>query len=52
LGRTDGARTEVSGEAVQEGMGVVTGEIERTDQGAGGGENPFAPKMFGGKRGS
>ena len=46
LGSTDGSNTEIRGDAVKEGLQVVTGEI-RNDPAAGSdGTNPFAPKIF------
>jgi hypothetical protein len=51
IGPSDGTMTEVSGSDVQEGMPVVIGEIIKGDL-ADTNEttNPFAPKLFGGKR--
>jgi HlyD family secretion protein len=50
LGMTDGIRTEVMGDDLKDGMKVVTGEAipDAGDSGA----NPFAPQMFGNKKGS
>ncbi len=49
LGPTDGLSTEISGPEVTDGLVVVTGEI-REDRNADA-KNPFAPQIFGRKRG-
>jgi HlyD family secretion protein len=48
-GLTDGAMTEILSGEIQDGDAVVTGE--NRSGGAGGSSNPFAPKLFGGKKG-
>ena len=45
---SDGLNTEVL-EGIEQGVAVVVGE-SRSNGGSGGTENPFAPKMFGGKK--
>lgn len=50
IGWSDGVHTEVSGEGLTEGTEVIIGDI-RKDNGGGGTSNPFAPQMFGGKKG-
>ncbi len=45
VGITDGSTTEVDGDKVKEGMAVVIGEIDAT-QDSGDTTNPFAPKLF------
>ena len=45
LGMTDGAATEVSGDEIEEGMEVITGEVAPEMAAAPGGTNPFAPKF-------
>lgn len=49
VGLTDGLMTEVSGDDLQEGVEVVTGESKQ-NAGSGGTTNPFTPQMFGGKK--
>jgi len=46
MGASDGAFSEVSGENVQEGMEVVTGELRAEEVGGDAVNNPFAPKLF------
>ena len=50
-GVTDGIMTEVSGEALREGMEVVTGEITGDGGAAAGSTNPFGPPQWGRSRG-
>lgn len=50
VGLTDGNDTEVSGRGLQDGMEVITGEIRHESGDASGTSNPFAPKIFGGKK--
>jgi len=51
VGISDGTLTEVSGEALQEGLEVVIGESRATGADSGDTTNPFLPKIrFGGKR--
>jgi HlyD family secretion protein len=49
-GLSDGLNTEIVGGDIQEGAAVVIGESRASDNGGGAGNNPFAPKMFGGKK--
>jgi hypothetical protein len=52
VGMTDGLNTEVQSDQLKEGMTIVLGE-QRSAGPAGGGEavtNPFAPKLFNGKK--
>jgi HlyD family secretion protein len=52
VGMTDGLNTEVQSDQLKEGTTIVLGE-QRSSGPAGGGEavtNPFAPKLFGGKK--
>jgi HlyD family secretion protein len=46
LGLTDGVNTEVFGDDLKEGFGIVVGE--QRSPGSEAGSNPFAPQMFGG----
>jgi HlyD family secretion protein len=48
LGLSDGARTEITGGDLKEGDEVVSGDALVVADG--GGSNPFAPQMFGGKK--
>ena len=48
-GPSDGQMTEIVAGDIQEGDAVVLGESKANGGGPGGG-NPFAPKMFGGKK--
>ncbi len=48
-GLSDGVMTEVVSGDLEEGTELVTGE-SRTTPGGGGTTNPFAPKIFGGKK--
>jgi HlyD family secretion protein len=53
VGMTDGLNTEVQGDQLQEGMNVVLGEQRQSGgsgPGGGGDVNPFAPKLFSGKK--
>jgi len=50
IGLTDGLNTEVFGDEIKEGLAVVVGE-QRAGSGGAGSSNPFAPQMFGGKKG-
>ena len=50
LGLTDGNMTEVADGKLQEGTPVVVGEGRAAAAGGDDGANPFAPKMFGGKK--
>ena len=49
IGASDGTLTEITSGDIKEGDEVVTGE-EHNDAGTST-ENPFAPKLFGGKKG-
>ena len=49
IGVSDGILTEVSGKEVKEGLEIVVGEA-RKDAAGDDTTNPFAPKMFGGKK--
>lgn len=49
-GLSDGARTEVEGKDLQEGMMVVTGVQEQSDKGPATTSNPFAPQLGRGPR--
>ena len=47
LGPSDGARTEILGDALKENDQVVVGEARRDNAGGGGGTvNPFTPQQF------
>jgi HlyD family secretion protein len=49
IGSTDGSMTEISGSGVKEGLELVIGEGSK-DETAEDMTNPFAPKLFGGKK--
>lgn len=49
VGLTDGLNTEVSGEGMAEGTDIVVGEVRQAQ--SNGATNPFAPQLFGGKKG-
>jgi HlyD family secretion protein len=49
LGLSDGARTEITGGNLKEGDAMVSGDALMVAD-DGGGSNPFAPQMFGGKK--
>jgi HlyD family secretion protein len=51
IGWSDGVNTEVTGEGLTEGTEVVIGDIRKDNGGGGGTSNPFAPQMFGNKKG-
>lgn len=50
VGPSDGSMTEIGGSGVTEGMEVVVGDGAKEDVAASDTQNPFAPKLFGGRK--